>query len=110
MEEVVNRLIPKHKGNVSLDFMPIDRFIFNINYQYVDQRNDAFFDGGTFATTKVVLDSYKLVNATAKYELFQNRMSLFGTVSNIFNEDFVENIGYNTRGRNFKIGMVFNFE
>ncbi|MFQ3173494.1 MAG: vitamin B12 transporter [Flavobacterium sp.] len=109
VEESLSRLVPKHKGNVSLDYQPLSRAFFNINYQYVDQRTDAFFDGGTFATTPVVLGSYQLFNATAKYDLIINRMSVFATVNNIFNEEFVETVGYSTRGRNFKVGLNINF-
>jgi vitamin B12 transporter len=109
VEEPLNRLIPKHKGNVSLDYQPMTRAFFNINYQYVDQRKDAFFDGGTYATTPVILDAYQLFNATAKYDLVKNRMSLFVAVSNILNEEFVESVGYSTRGRNFKLGLNLNF-
>ena len=78
---------------------------FNANYQYVDARQDAFYDGNTYATVYTKLGSYQLVNALVKYELVQNRLSIFGTVTNILNEDFVENIGYSTRGRNFKLGL-----
>jgi vitamin B12 transporter len=108
-EEKLNRLIPKHKGNVSLDYQATSRTFFNLNYQYVDKRTDAFFDGGTFATTQIVLDSYKLVNATAKYELIKNRFNIYLTATNILNEDFVESIGYSTKGRNFKLGFNFLF-
>lgn len=109
VEQPLSRLIPKHKGNVSLDYQVTTRTFFNVNYQYVDQRNDAFFDGGTFATTPVLLDSYQLINATAKYELIKNRMTVFGAVTNILNEEFVESVGYSTRGRNFKIGLNILF-
>ncbi|HLF53449.1 TonB-dependent receptor plug domain-containing protein [Flavobacterium sp.] len=109
VEQPLSRLIPKHKGNVSLDYQATTRTFFNVNYQYVDKRNDAFFDGGTFATTPVLLDSYQLVNVTAKYELIKNRMTVFGAVTNILNEEFVESVGYSTRGRNFKIGLNILF-
>lgn len=109
VEEPLSRLIPKHKGNVSLDYQPTARAFFNINYQYVDQRKDAFFDGGTYATTSVVLDSYQLFNAIAKYDLIKNKMNVFAAVNNILNEEFVETVGYSTRGRNFKIGLNINF-
>jgi vitamin B12 transporter len=52
-----------------------------------------------------MLDAYQLFATTAKYELIKNRMTVFASVTNFFNEDFVENIGYATRGRNFKIGL-----
>ena len=105
VDEALNRLITKHKVNGSIDFSATKRLFFNANYQYVDTRQDAFYDGNTYATVFTKLGSYQLVNALVKYELVKNRMSVFGTVTNILNEDFVENIGYSTRGRNFKLGL-----
>jgi vitamin B12 transporter len=107
--EELNRLIPKHKGNIALDFQMNSRTFASINYQYVDGRRDAFFDGGTFAVTNVFLGSYQLLNGLLKYEVLKNRMSVFGAVNNILNEEFVETVGYNTRGRNVKIGMNLQF-
>jgi vitamin B12 transporter len=100
VEEPLSRLIPKHKGNISLDYQATPRSFFNINYQFVDKRKDAFFDGGTFATTAVLLDSYQLVNAMAKYDVIKNRLNVFASVNNILN--FVETVGYSTRGRILK--------
>lgn len=108
-EEQLSRLIPKHKGNASVDFQAFSRLFLNLNYQYIGNRNDAYFDGGTYATVPVQLDAYQLVNFTVKHELIKNRMSVFGTATNIFNEDFVETVGYSTKGRNFKIGLNLNF-
>jgi vitamin B12 transporter len=108
VDEALDRLIPKHKLNSSLDFQMCKRAFLNVNYQYVNGRNDAFFDGNTYATQKTVLDSYQLVNATVRYELVKNRLSIFGSSNNILNADFVENIGYSSLGRNFKLGLTFN--
>lgn len=105
VDKALDRLIPKHKVNSSLDFQMCKRAFLNLNYQYVDGRNDAFFDGTTYDTEKVILDSYQLVNATVNYELVKNRLNIFGAVTNILNEEFVENVGYNTLGRNFKLGL-----
>jgi vitamin B12 transporter len=105
VDKALDRLIPKHKLNSSLDIQ-IDRStFFNVNYQYVDGRKDAFFDGNTYATKVVVLGSYQLVNASLNYELVKNRLNIFGAVTNILNTDFVENVGYNALGRNFKLGL-----
>ncbi|MBP6181391.1 MAG: TonB-dependent receptor [Flavobacterium sp.] len=108
VDEALNRLIPKHKVNSSLDFQINSRLFFNVNYQYVDSRNDAFFDGNTYTTQKIVLGSYQLVNASLRYELVKNRLSIFGAVTNILNADFVENVGYSSLGRNFKFGLNIN--
>ncbi len=105
VDEALDRLIPKYKVNGSIDFLATKRLFFNAHYQYVDGRQDAFYDGNTYTTVYTKLGSYHLVNALVKYELVKSRLSVFGTVTNVFNEDFVENIGYSTRGRNFKIGL-----
>lgn len=105
VDKALDRLIPKHKANASIDFQPTKRTLFNLNYQYFNARNDAFYNGTTFSVDTIQLGSYQLLNALAKYELIQNRLTVFGTVTNIFNEEFVENAGYSTRGRNFKLGV-----
>lgn len=107
VDKDLDRLIPKHKANVSFDYQPNSRTLLNVNYQYFDTRNDAFFDGNTFTVTGVKLDSYQLLNFLAKYELIKGRMTVFATATNMLNETFVENIGYSTRGRNFKLGLNF---
>jgi vitamin B12 transporter len=107
VDEALDRLIPKHKVNSSLDYQVCPRTTFNVNYQYVDGRNDAFFDGNTYGTQNVVLGSYQLVNASLNYELVKSRLNIFGAATNILNEEFVENVGYNTLGRNFKLGLNF---
>lgn len=108
VDEALDRLIPKNKLNSSLDLKINKRTFFNVNYQYVDGRKDAFFDGNSYTTQAVLLGSYQLVNATVRYELVKNRLSIFGSSNNILNADFVENIGYSSLGRNFKLGLTFN--
>jgi vitamin B12 transporter len=105
VDKALDRLIPKHKANASLDFQATSRAFLNLNYQYFNARNDAFFDGNNFSVANVKLGSYQLVNALVKYELIKSRLTVFGSATNIFNEEFVENVGYSTRGRNFKIGL-----
>lgn len=109
VEEQFNRLIPKHKANIGLNYAPNTKWNLNLDYQYVDDRPDAFFDSTTFTREKLNLSSYQLVNINISYNLIKNRLNLFGAVTNIFNEDFQENIGYNTRGRNFKLGLNLGF-
>ena len=109
VEEQLNRLIPKHKINVLLDYTATNRLFFNTSYQYVDARNDAYYDGTLYAVVPTKLAAYKLFNFLTRYVVIKDRLTVFGTVTNIFNEDFVENIGYSTRGRNFKVGIDLVF-
>lgn len=105
VDEVLDRLIPKHKANASLEYQPSSRTLFNVSYQYFDARNDAFYDANTFSVLPIKLGSYQLVNLLVKHEFIKNRLTVFGAATNILNEEFVENVGYATRGRNFKLGL-----
>ena len=108
VEEQLNRLIPKHKANIDLNYK-FKRGTFGINYQFVDKRRDSFYHSTYYAIYEGYLPAYQLVNSNISYELLPNRLHVFGTVTNILNDDFQELIGYNTRGRNFKLGLNFMF-
>ncbi len=108
VEEALDRLIPKHKMNASLVTQLTKKVSINTTYQYMDGRKDFYFDGITYTTQKVSLASYQLVNTTFRIENPTNKISYFASLNNIFNVDFVENIGYSTRGRNFKIGIILH--
>ncbi len=101
LDQPLQRLNSKHKVNAAVNYQFTDRFFAGINYQYLSSRIDAF----SFPSQLVKLDAYRLLNAIMKYELIRNRLTIFGSATNIFNEEFVENVGYSTRGRNFKIGL-----
>lgn len=105
VDKALDRLIPKHKANAALNFQPTTRTFLSVDYQYFNARNDAFYDANIFSVVNTKLGSYQLVNATVKFEAIKNRLTIFGAATNIFNEEFTENIGYSTRGRNFKIGL-----
>jgi vitamin B12 transporter len=105
VDDLLNKLIPKHKLNAAMNMSIGSRTFLNINYQYTDKRNDAFFDGLTYETQRVVLGSYNIMNTSLKYDLVRNIVNVYGSVTNIFNTNFIENIGYSTRGRNFMLGL-----
>lgn len=104
VDEALDKLIPKHKVNAALDYH-WNKGNVNLNYQYTDARNDIYYNGITYASQKAVLNSYRLVNFSIKQQIIKNTLSLFGAVTNILNEDFVENTGYSSRGRNFRLGL-----
>ncbi|GEL11420.1 TonB-dependent receptor [Flavobacterium glycines] len=108
VEKALDLYVPRHKVNASVEYQPTTRTFFNVSYQFVDKKPDALFDPITYEQTSIVTAAYKLLNATAKYELIKNRMTVFATATNILNEDFYEVIGYTTRGRNFKLGLNIN--
>lgn len=108
VEKALNLYIPKHKVNASVEYQPTSRTFFNVSYQFVDKKADALFDPITYEQTSLFTAAYELLNATARYELIKNRMTVFASATNILNKDFYEVIGYSTRGRNFKLGLNIN--
>ena len=109
VDDALKRLIPKHKINAAVDYQVTSRFNCNVNWQYTDQRNDAFFDGNTFKSVQTVLGAYRLINSTIQYKLIPNRLNVFANVTNATNEAFIENVGFSTRGRNFRFGVDLKF-
>jgi vitamin B12 transporter len=109
VDEALNRLIPKHKINATVDYSATQKLFLNLSYQYTSARQDVYFDGTTFQSNFTQLKDYQLINFTSTYDWIPNRLSLFLNIQNIFNVDFVENSGYSTRGRNFKLGLNFKF-
>jgi vitamin B12 transporter len=108
-EEALNRLIPKHKANVNLNYDFTKKTSFNVAFQYVSSRNDAYFDNVTFNSESIILEGYSLLNSNLRHELLKDRLQIFAAVSNLLNENFQESIGYTARGRNFKLGFNFLF-
>ena len=106
-------LNPKHKVNAAVDVQATARLAFNLAYQFV---SDRYLEYTTYSAptydpvlNSEILKDYQIVNANVRYDLIKNRLNVFGTVDNILDKDFVESRGYNTRGRNFKLGLNFLF-
>ncbi|AGC78365.1 vitamin B12 transporter [Nonlabens dokdonensis] len=103
--EPLLRRIPKHKVNASARIEAFQGAFFTLRYQYNHQRGDAFFDANTFTTQNVELDSYQLVDLDGTYKLKNKDVTFFAGISNVLNEDFQEIVGFQTRGRNYKVGV-----
>ena len=106
--EEFNRLIPAHKANWDVSYQ-FKKGSAGLTYQYVHQRADAYYDANSFETAQIELPSYRLLNATTSWEIIPKRFQVFGSITNVFNEDFQEVIGYNAKGRNFKLGLNVTF-
>ena len=60
-------------------------------------------DFATFQNT--ALKSYALVDLYFSQKLINNTLKLFATITNVFNEDYLEIIGFTTKGRNVSLGL-----
>ena len=90
--------IPKHKLNLLLTADLSDQLEATVNYHWVSSRLDTDFT--TFQTRS--LDAYGLLDLTVSKRLSpQAQLSL--QLFNAFNTDYVEIIGFATRGRNLSL-------
>ena len=98
--------IPKHKITALIETYSLNNSYLSVRFKNISKRT--YFDQwGT--GDNINLKAYSLVDLFASHNLIKDRVSLFVQANNIFNESYVETIGYTTKGRNFKVGMNFKF-
>ena len=99
-KDVVAIRIPKHKANATVGYTISDKTFASISYQFNGDRLDTDFS--TFSN--VTLDSFSLVDFYASHQL-SKKVKCFAGVYNLLNEEYTELLGYNTRGRNVRLGF-----
>jgi vitamin B12 transporter len=98
--------IPKHKITALIETNSIKNTYLSLRFKNISKRT--YFDQwGT--GDNINLKAYSLVDLFASHNLIKDRLLLVIQANNIFNESYVETIGYTTKGRNFKLGLNFKF-
>jgi vitamin B12 transporter len=108
--EDFNDYIPENKLVVGIDYTGLENLFFNLTFRNVGERR--IFDRyGSFGTAgdDIVLESYKVLDFMTNYKVLGDTVTFFGAVTNFLNEDYDDIYGYSTRGRNFKVGVRFQF-
>ncbi len=99
-EEGLALRIPKQKINGSIGYGFENSTYLSLAYQYVSERSDTDF--ATFSA--VDLEPFGLVNLYAKHD-FNEKLSLFFSIDNLFNKEYFEVLNFTTRGRNMRLGI-----
>lgn len=108
--EDFNDYIPQNKFVAGIDVEIINNTYINLQYRNTGERS--IFDRyGSFGDSgkDVVLDRYQVFDMSANYELLDEKVTFFTNISNIFNEDYIDVLGYNTLGRNYQLGVRLKF-
>lgn len=100
--------IPKHRVNSQVSIKPSKSTSLLLMHQFIGKRNDAYFDSNTYKTVAVENKAYHTFHLNVNQKL-TDKLSLFGNVNNIFNENYVDVIGYTTKGRNYTVGFNYQF-
>ena len=99
--------IPEHKINANLNYKVTDRLSLTLDYQYLSDRDDTFFNPETFASETVTLDAFGLTGLRANYKLC-DVFTLFAGVTNLADTEYEEIYRFQTPGRNLQFGFMFN--
>ncbi|XLS27875.1 TonB-dependent receptor plug domain-containing protein [Flavobacteriaceae bacterium M23B6Z8] len=100
-EEQIALRIPKHKANLLVGYEITNRSFASVNFQHTGSRTD--IDFSTFEN--VALEAFSLIDLYYSHNILKNKMKVFANISNILNEDYLEIVGFTTRGRNIRLGF-----
>ncbi len=101
---------PRHMGSLNADYrFADDRAGLNLNVNYTGDQIDTFFDPSTFISSTVTLDSYTVVDLAGSWRLTDS-LELVGRVTNLFDEDYEEVLGYSRPGVAFYGGLRGRFD
>lgn len=98
--------IPKHKFTALIESNSLKNTYLSVRFKNISKRT-YFDEWGT--GDNINLKAYSLVDLFASHQLIKDRFLIFISANNIFNENYVEIIGYTTKGRNLKLGLNFKF-
>ncbi|MDB4098310.1 TonB-dependent receptor plug domain-containing protein [Polaribacter sp.] len=108
--EDFNDYIPANKFVTGIDITPFENAFLNFTYRNVGERT--IFDRyGSFGTAgdDVVLEEYQVLDFMANYKVLEDTVTFFIAATNLLNEDYDDIFGYETRGRNYKVGIRLQF-
>jgi vitamin B12 transporter len=101
---------PPHSVGANLSVTISENLQMRVDGEYNSERTDLFFNPeNNFAEEEVTLDAYTLIHLYAGYSFFNNQVTLFTDIRNLFNADFTEIYGFNTAGFTIKGGLRLNF-
>lgn len=99
---------PRHVGSVNVTALSRDeRFAGTLTMRYNGRQDDVAFTP-SFASQRVNLQEFVLVNLNADYKLTP-ALAVFGRVENLFDERYEEVFGYATAGRGAYGGVRARF-
>lgn len=101
--------VPKHKFTTQLNYEFSTTGQLSLVYRGVGERQASYYDSATYSMVSTTLASYQLVDLTTSYAFLDNTVVFSAAITNVFNKDFQDILGYATRGRNINFGLRLNF-
>jgi vitamin B12 transporter len=99
--------IPAHKYGASLSYQPLEVLSLSLNYLHTGDRRQQYFDNDTFSTEETELEEFDLVDAVVTYRY--RKFTFSGSLNNVFDENYQAIYGFNSVGRNYRLGIKYHF-
>ena len=100
--------IPRNSAGATLSYQVTSALYLSTNVQWLDKRQDLYYDANTYADAPVTLHAFTLWNAYAEYRLPRWHVKVFVDTHNITGTRYMEVYGYNTLGFTLTGGLRVN--
>jgi len=100
---------PSVNAFISASYLATDKLRIKFDSRYLDSRDDVYYSaslGPYGALDRSNVSGYNVTNATINYSVTENLSALL-KVENLFDSDYREINGYNTRGRGYFIKLHY---
>jgi outer membrane cobalamin receptor len=94
---------PDWRGSLTMRWAPSDRWLLDASWLNVGETFDS-----SIPTGDMFLDAYNRVDVTATYSTTRN-MKIVLSVTNLFDEEYAEAIGFPSPGTRARLGLRFQF-
>jgi vitamin B12 transporter len=101
--------IPSNKLVANVEYYPTQNTFVSLTYKTVGNRFARYYDSAIFSTVETTLQKYNLYDLNANYKVLDDTVTFFIAATNLLNEDYDDILGFSTKGRNYKIGIRFQF-
>ncbi|UBM60529.1 TonB-dependent receptor [Marinilongibacter aquaticus] len=97
---------PKHQWDVGASTLLFNKLGVSIDMEFVGKRQDLFYNSETFGNESVELKAYTLLGLNLDYRIAK-QLKAFVNIQNLADVDYTEVYGYNSQGRNVRLGLIW---
>jgi vitamin B12 transporter len=94
--------IPKQKFGMGFDYAPTNTSSARLSYNYTGERRINSFSENT-------LEAFGLVDLSLRQQIIASKLSVYGSLNNVLDTEYIGVLGFETMGRNFTLGVSMNF-
>jgi vitamin B12 transporter len=94
--------IPKQKFGFGFDYAPTTNSSARMSYNYTGERRINSFSENQ-------LEAFGLIDLSMRQRLISSKLSIYGSLNNLLDTEYIGVLGFTTMGRNFTLGISMDF-